>query len=58
MKREDITLDQVRLAFAYMDYAFFSAGDYNLNIFGIRNNDLQTDTFNCILPFSRYTKHM
>ena len=46
MKREDITLDQVRKAFAYMDYAFFSTGDYNLNIFGIRNKNLQTDTFN------------
>lgn len=46
MKREDITLDQVRLAFAYMDYTFFSAGDYNLNIFGIRSKDLQVDTFN------------
>ena len=46
MKREDITLDQVRKAFAYMDYAFFTTGDYNLNIFGIRNKNLQTDTFN------------
>lgn len=46
MNKSDITLDAIRKAFAYMGYAYFTNGDYNLNIFGIRNNDLQKDTFN------------
>ena len=33
MNKSDITLDAIRKAFAYMGYAYFTNGDYNLNIF-------------------------
>ena len=47
-KHEDEALEFVeRLRQVYQDkgYAFFSNGDYNLNIIGIRNQSGKADTF-------------
>ena len=46
MDKSFITLENIKKAFDYMGYTYFTNGDYNLNIFGIRSNDLQQDTFN------------
>lgn len=45
----DVTLESVKKAYEYMGYAYFEKGDYNLNIFGIRNSDLQSSKFNDIV---------
>lgn len=46
MDKSLITLENTKKAYAYMGYEFFMNDDFNLNIFGIRSNDLQSDRFN------------
>ena len=46
MDKSLITIGSIQKAYAYMGYDFFTEGDYNLNIFGIRSADLQSDRFN------------
>lgn len=43
---DDVNIDNVIAAYTKMGYNLFEDGDYNLNIFGIRNNDCVADTFN------------
>ena len=45
-----ITLDKVKEAFKKCNYSFFENGDYNLNIFSIRNTeDKDSNNFNDVL---------
>lgn len=45
-----ITLDKVKEAFKKYNYSFFENGDYNLNIFSIRNTeDKDSNNFNDVL---------
>lgn len=44
-----VTVDNVKKAYEYMGYAFFENGDYNLNLFGIRNMDKDPNTFNDVV---------
>ena len=46
---DEITADQLRKACDYMGYPFFTTGDYNLNIFGIRSNDKDSNMFNDVV---------
>jgi len=41
-----VTFDEIRAAYQNAMYAFFEGDDYDLNIGGIRSNDLTADTFN------------
>lgn len=40
------TIEDVKNLFKEKDYLFFEKGDYNLNIFAIRDNDTKSNTFN------------
>ena len=45
-----LTLDKLKAAYGKKGYAFFEKGDYNLNIFGIRNEEQRdANTFNDIV---------
>lgn len=44
-----VTIESVKKAYEFMGYAFFTNGDYNLNIFAIRNTDLQSNKFNDVI---------
>lgn len=46
MKKQDITVDLLRAACKSKGYLFFEDGDYNLNIIGIRTEDMRANTFN------------
>jgi len=46
MKRIDLTVNNLREALTRLSYAFFENGDYNLNIVGIRTNDIEANSFN------------
>lgn len=42
-----ITIEQTMKAYEFMGYEFFDKNkDYNINLFGIRNRDLQPNTYN------------
>ena len=49
MLRSALTLDAVRAAFAAKRYAFFDLGDYNLNVFGVRRENRNSDQFDDFL---------
>ena len=44
-----IDLHTIRNAYRYMGYTYFTSGDYNLNIFGIRSNDYRSNYFNDVV---------
>lgn len=45
-----VTLDSVVNAYSYMGYTYCTSGDYNLNIFGIRNQDNKdSNNFNDVI---------
>jgi len=46
MKKTDITVNQLREAFARLGNAFFENGNHNLNIVGIRTKDVEANSFN------------
>ena len=46
---DKVTLDQLKKAKAFCGYPFFTSGDYNLNLFGIRTNEHTADTFNDVI---------
>lgn len=47
---DSLTLDKLKTAYDKKGYTFFENGDYNLNIFGIRNEkDRDANTFNDIV---------
>ena len=45
MLRAALTLDAVRATFRKKGYAFFDQGDYNLNFFGVRRENMLSDRF-------------
>ena len=45
MLRAALTLDAVRATFRKKGYAFFDQGDYNLNVFGVRRENMLSDRF-------------
>jgi len=49
MLQNALTLDNVRAAFRAKGYAFFDLGDYNLNVFGVRRANTQSDRFDDFL---------
>ncbi len=49
MLRDALTLANVRDAFRAKGYAFFDRGDYNLNVFGVRRENVVSDRFDDIL---------
>ena len=44
----DITVEKLRDSCARKGYQFFESGDFNLNLIGIRSDDLTANTFNDI----------
>lgn len=42
-----MTLEQIKELYKKHNYKFFDKGDYNLNFFAIRNNQLLDDKFGC-----------
>ena len=49
---KDVTVEQVIDAYTRLGYPLYTSGDYNLNIFGIRDDENVSDTFNdlvCVL---------
>ena len=46
---DKVTLDQLKKAKAFCGYPFFTSGDYNLNLFGIRTNEHEANTFNDVI---------
>lgn len=51
MDKSKVTVDRLQAAMAKKGYSFFTndAKDYNINIIGIRSNDLTPDKFNDII---------
>lgn len=45
----DVTIEKVLDAYARLSYPLFTNGDYNLNIFGIRDDEEVADTFNDLI---------
>jgi hypothetical protein len=45
MLMTDIIVDKVQSVFSKLNYAFFSNGDYNLNIIGVRSNTRIANSF-------------
>lgn len=46
----DVTLDVMKKAYERMGFPFFTKGDYNVNLFGIRNErNLHANTFNDLI---------
>ena len=43
---DTVNVDSVIAAYRKMGYQLYEEGDYNLNIFGIRSNDNESNTFN------------
>lgn len=43
---DKVTVESVTAAYARMNYPFFTKGNYNINLFGIRNDDAEANTFN------------
>ena len=41
-----VDIDRILDAYTRLHYALFTEGDYNLNIFGIRSNDMTSNQFN------------
>lgn len=46
MIQQDFTIQLLRKAYADKGYKFFENGDFNLNIFGVRNSSRTSNTFN------------
>lgn len=44
-----ITLEQLELAVSSRGYRWFTDGDFNLNLIGVRSADLQANTFNDLI---------
>lgn len=53
---EAVDLHAIRRAYRYMGYAYFTSGDYNLNIFGIRANDYLSNYFNDVIGITYLEK--
>lgn len=47
--RNSLTIDVIRQTYEKLDYKFFSNGDLNLNIFGIRDNNPVANKFDDII---------
>ena len=48
-KTKDLTIEQIQAVFKKMNYAFFTKGHYNLNIFGIRSSERKANVFDDVL---------
>ena len=46
---DQVTVDQVKKAYEFCGYPFFTNGDYNVNLFAIRTNENIANTFNDII---------
>ena len=46
MNKSDITIKTIREAVTLKGYNFFEKGNYNLNIIGIRTEDMESNSFN------------
>lgn len=46
---DDVTIDKVLDAYKRLDYPLFVNGDFNINIFGIRDNENVEDSFNDLI---------
>ena len=46
---DDVTIDKVLDAYKRLDYPLFVNGDFNINIFGIRDNENVADSFNDLI---------
>lgn len=43
---------EIKRIFKYYGYKYFKEGDYNLNIFGVRDSDLEPNVFNDVIGVS------
>ncbi|WP_027859239.1 hypothetical protein [Marinobacterium jannaschii] len=49
MNPRDITIDKLRRSLDGLGHKFFEAGDYNLNLIGIRSSDTDANSFNDLI---------
>lgn len=57
----NLTFNNIRATMTQKGYAFFTEGDYNLNIIGVRSRDLQSNGFNdaiCLLFYTSGSQHL
>ena len=57
-RANEVTMLAVEKAYEKMSYTFFTKGNYNLNIFGIRTNDNTANTFNDLVGLAYFVDEM